>query len=47
MAAGELTASTAELVEWAPIGRAVRGGSWRRQVETTLDRSDAALATAR
>jgi hypothetical protein len=45
----ELLAATgrAALVEWAPAGRAVRGGAWREQAVSTLDLIEAALAEGR
>jgi hypothetical protein len=45
----ELLAATdrGPLVEWAPAGRAVRGGSWREQAVPTLDLIEAALAEGR
>jgi len=42
-----LLESESELVDWSLLGREVRGGSWARQAEPTLDRIDLALAEGR
>ncbi len=43
----ELLESVRELVDWPPIGRAVRGGSWQRQAEPTPARIERALTEQR